>query len=314
MSGSAVASLCRDKFFSYYKLKCRIVTHSDLFILVKAQNIEVTYNTFLYSVTSRGVSRGVSKGMAPPPTAVDSYIIPNASLLPLNVSKALELLDSELRDGELTQRGYVRKRAELLKKHRHLVTFNGSLQFGGQQQQQKYGGHGGAGGEGNPHEGRRGHMELNRLVEGLMPRKLLQHPEVGGCDWGVVSWDFYSVLIGMSLYYVYFLQETLVLGWEESRRRFPWEKLHLFDTPPSPVHHEEGHKVVGHRSRRLLGDDMTDTFADSLRHVNRLYTKEYGHAVRKVPSHMPHYIQKDIMIALQDKFSNQYDATSSHPV
>ena len=59
---------------------------------------------------------------------------------------------------------------------------------------------------------------------------------------------------------------------------------------------------------------MTDTFADSLRHVNRLYTKEYGHASRKVPSHMPHYIQKDVMIALQDKFPEQYVITSSHSV
>lgn len=61
-------------------------------------------------------------------------------------------------------------------------------------------------------------------------------------------------------------------------------------------------------------EDMTDTFADSLRHVNRLYTREYGHATRKVPSHMPHYIQKEVMVALQAKFPEEFDKTSSHSV
>ena len=61
-------------------------------------------------------------------------------------------------------------------------------------------------------------------------------------------------------------------------------------------------------------EDVTDTFADSLRHVNRLYTKEYGHATRKVPAHMPHYIQREVMVALQDKFPEEFDSTSSHPV
>ena len=148
-------------------------------------------------------------------------------------------------------------------------------------------------------------MELNRVQEGLLSRKLLQYPEVS------VVW------MEVWFHNLQFVQEWMVLGWAESRRRFPWERLHLFDIPPSSVHHQgdaEGHKVVGHRSRRLLEEEMTDTFADSLRHVNRLYTKAYGHAIRKVPSHMPHYIQKDVMIELQDKFATQYDITSSHPV
>lgn len=107
----------------------------------------------------------------------------------------------------------------------------------------------------------------------------------------------------------------MVIGWEESYRRLPWEKLHLFDTPPGSQEGEgySDASVTGFRSRRLL-EEMTDTFADSLRHVNRLFTKTYGHDTRKVPSHMPHYIQKDVMIRLQDKFPQQYEITSSHPV
>lgn len=39
------------------------------------------------------------------------------------------------------------------------------------------------------------------------------------------------------------------------------------------------------KKRKLL-----DTFADSLRHVNKLFNNIYGFAARKVPSHMPHMI------------------------
>ena len=57
-----------------------------------------------------------------------------------------------------------------------------------------------------------------------------------------------------------------------------------------------------------------DTFADSLRHVNRLFTKVYGHEARKVPAHMPHFIQSDIMKSLQETFAEEFDKTSSHRV
>lgn len=42
---------------------------------------------------------------------------------------------------------------------------------------------------------------------------------------------------------------------------------------------------VRFRTRKLL-----DTFADSLRYVNKLFNQVYGLTARKVPSHMPHMI------------------------
>ncbi len=44
---------------------------------------------------------------------------------------------------------------------------------------------------------------------------------------------------------------------------------------------------VQFKKRKLL-----DTFADSLRHVNRLYNQIYGYMARKVPAHMPHFIDR----------------------
>jgi len=44
-------------------------------------------------------------------------------------------------------------------------------------------------------------------------------------------------------------------------------------------------------ARRLL----MDTFADSLRFVNRIYTAEFGSDSRKVPAHMPHFMDKTVL-------------------
>ncbi|CAF0956251.1 unnamed protein product [Brachionus calyciflorus] len=61
------------------------------------------------------------------------------------------------------------------------------------------------------------------------------------------------------------------------------------------------------RKRKLL-----DTFADSLKNVNKLYNKIYGFAARKVPAHMPHYIDKQLMTQLQNKFEHEFIRTSSN--
>eukprot|EP01114_Cavostelium_apophysatum_P003574 TRINITY_DN1353_c0_g2_i5.p1 TRINITY_DN1353_c0_g2~~TRINITY_DN1353_c0_g2_i5.p1 ORF type:complete len:1245 (+),score=388.40 TRINITY_DN1353_c0_g2_i5:191-3925(+) len=59
--------------------------------------------------------------------------------------------------------------------------------------------------------------------------------------------------------------------------------------------------------RRLL-----DHYADSLKFVNRLLNKEFGASSRKVPAHMPHYLDKRILLDLHEKWKEHWDATSSH--
>ena len=48
-----------------------------------------------------------------------------------------------------------------------------------------------------------------------------------------------------------------------------------------------------------------DTFGDSLRHVNKLFNAAFGYTARKVPAHMPHMIDKDILIELQEMYAQQ---------
>lgn len=53
---------------------------------------------------------------------------------------------------------------------------------------------------------------------------------------------------------------------------------------------------------------LRDTFADSLRYVNKLLNSQFGFTSRKVPAHMPHMIDRLIMQELQDTW-----VTSSVP-
>lgn len=71
----------------------------------------------------------VSTHTSPPPTHIPSYIVGNVSLLPGNVSQSLRQLEAELKEGELTEKGYLLQRAVLLRPFPHLLTSNGTVQF-----------------------------------------------------------------------------------------------------------------------------------------------------------------------------------------
>ena len=47
------------------------------------------------------------------------------------------------------------------------------------------------------------------------------------------------------------------------------------------------------------GRHLMDIYGDSLRFVNKLLNKAYGHEARKVPAHMPHMINREVMEELQ---------------
>lgn len=61
------------------------------------------------------------------------------------------------------------------------------------------------------------------------------------------------------------------------------------------------------RNRRLL-----DAFGDSLRFVTRLYNAYFSVQSRKVPAHMPHMIDKNIVYEMQSIWPAEFAATSSH--
>ncbi|GAB1295470.1 N-acetylglucosamine-1-phosphotransferase subunits alpha/beta [Apodemus speciosus] len=62
------------------------------------------------------------------------------------------------------------------------------------------------------------------------------------------------------------------------------------------------------------GRQLKDTFADSLRYVNKILNSKFGFTSRKVPAHMPHMIDRIVMQELQDMFPEEFDKTSFHKV
>ncbi|XP_015586820.1 N-acetylglucosamine-1-phosphotransferase subunits alpha/beta [Cephus cinctus] len=63
-----------------------------------------------------------------------------------------------------------------------------------------------------------------------------------------------------------------------------------------------------HRNRQL------DTYAESLLHVNKIYNTAYGFERRRVPAHMPHLLDKWIVMDMQKRFRLVFKKTSNHRV
>jgi UDP-N-acetylglucosamine-lysosomal-enzyme len=192
-----------------------------------------------------------------------NYTVANMSALPSNIAKELVRLQQELKDGDLTMKGFIKKQAVLLQPY----SFLSEIQIIPTDV---------------PNSNHRDSVapSVNTNGHPSRARSELWHQEQKGTRHLMGVADFPS-------------------SW------LPWERYNVF---PSEVEEQEGNYRVPHyNSRKLL-----DTFADSLRYVNVLYTKEYGHRSRKVPAHMPHMINKYIMEELQRKYATQYDLTSSH--
>ncbi|KAM9495596.1 N-acetylglucosamine-1-phosphotransferase subunits alpha/beta [Clarias gariepinus] len=93
----------------------------------------------------------------------------------------------------------------------------------------------------------------------------------------------------------------------------PWEKSRYFEDLL-----KEGERLERELQYKTdsaaTGRRLQDTFADSLRHVNKLLNGKFGFTSRKVPAHMPHMIDRLIMQELQDTFPEEFDKTSGHRV
>ena len=91
----------------------------------------------------------------------------------------------------------------------------------------------------------------------------------------------------------------------------PWEKLGVFF---QLQHALEKQSIKQSYISSVRGRRIFDTFANSLRHVSRIYNKAYGYVSRKVPAHMAHFIDKHIVAEMQARFPEDWDATSSHQI
>uniref|UniRef100_A0AAQ5YCH1 N-acetylglucosamine-1-phosphotransferase subunits alpha/beta n=1 Tax=Amphiprion ocellaris TaxID=80972 RepID=A0AAQ5YCH1_AMPOC len=93
----------------------------------------------------------------------------------------------------------------------------------------------------------------------------------------------------------------------------PWERRKYFQAlleEEERLQRELSYDTDG----AATGRKLQDTFADSLRYVNKLLNGQFGFTSRKVPAHMPHMIDRLIMQELQDTFPEEFDKTSGHRV
>lgn len=66
------------------------------------------------------------------------------------------------------------------------------------------------------------------------------------------------------------------------------------------------------RSTATTARKLLDTYGDSLVYTNSLISSAFKRAQRKAPAHMPHFIDRDFVSSLQEKFPTQWAATASH--
>ena len=98
-------------------------------------------------------------------------------------------------------------------------------------------------------------------------------------------------------------QSTSPHRWE--RQKFFWDIV----TAKQRVGRQQEYVVNRKPSRMLL-----DTFASSLLHVSRIFNRAFGYKARKVPAHMPHMVDVDVMNNMQTQFWRYFDMTSSHKI
>uniref|UniRef100_G3UG35 N-acetylglucosamine-1-phosphotransferase subunits alpha/beta n=1 Tax=Loxodonta africana TaxID=9785 RepID=G3UG35_LOXAF len=93
----------------------------------------------------------------------------------------------------------------------------------------------------------------------------------------------------------------------------PWERKKYFQ---DILDEEESLRtqLAYFTDSKHTGRQLKDTFADSLRYVNKILNSKFGFTSRKVPAHMPHMIDRIVMQELQDMFPEEFDKTSFHKV
>ena len=108
--------------------------------------------------------------------------------------------------------------------------------------------------------------------------------------------------------------ESTLKGYDKSLSSFKWEKHGVFQSAVNDLSEIENQSQTEFVGDKIIIRHLMDTYADSLRHVNHLYNKVFGLEMRKVPAHMAHFIDIDIMTRLHNQFVEQFKTTSSHKI
>ncbi|XP_061768562.1 N-acetylglucosamine-1-phosphotransferase subunits alpha/beta-like [Nerophis ophidion] len=91
----------------------------------------------------------------------------------------------------------------------------------------------------------------------------------------------------------------------------PWEKIKYFKYLPKEDERQPRMQMY-ETNGAAIARKLQNSFADSLRYVDRLYNRKFGIMSRQTIAHTPHMIDKFVMQELQDTFPKEFEKTSSH--
>lgn len=97
------------------------------------------------------------------------------------------------------------------------------------------------------------------------------------------------------------LKERMELIAKVGRHGLDVMPQHGFDSDDDDIDTVDGAK------RRLL-----DHYGESLKHVGRLLNKAFAPEARRVPAHMPHFLQRPVLERMVNLWKDEFDMTSSH--
>ncbi|XP_047245419.1 N-acetylglucosamine-1-phosphotransferase subunits alpha/beta isoform X1 [Girardinichthys multiradiatus] len=260
----------------------------------------------------------------------------NVSVLPPVVQNELKRLEEKLLIGDITMKGYNLTKAELLKpyrspseKHQDMNVQPGNVQGRAYKDLEEDGGAGGN----KMKKNQNSHEKMQREPMKNTPTPSLILPHIDNKIKNLLNPEHHL------LNPVIERPETSKLHHNISQKRseeipakaplgvgrklqhftssdrgfLPWERRKYFQAlleEEERLQREFSYRTDG----AATGRKLQDTFAESLRYVNKLLNGQFGFTSRKVPAHMPHMIDRLVMQELQDTFPEEFDKTSGHRV
>uniref|UniRef100_A0A669AXQ6 N-acetylglucosamine-1-phosphotransferase subunits alpha/beta n=1 Tax=Oreochromis niloticus TaxID=8128 RepID=A0A669AXQ6_ORENI len=244
----------------------------------------------------------IKKGQPGDPQTIIEVPSLNVSLLPAALRKELQKLEEKLLIGDITMKGYNLTKAELLKPYKNLAEKHliPDSQLGKDDALE------GEDLKGKDETGNKEEISKKDAAVKDKPRpmtsKLLNRLSPQKSAESQAEPDK-AAPVGRRLQHFI----------SSDRGFLPWERRKYFQAlleEEERLESEMAYETDGTATRRKL----QDTFADSLRYVNKLLNGQFGFTSRKVPAHMPHMIDRLIMQELQDTFPQEFDKTSGHRV
>lgn len=103
------------------------------------------------------------------------------------------------------------------------------------------------------------------------------------------------------------LRKLQELEAEPDRLDKEWNRALSVMHPLLPAEAASAASMKASTRRHLL-----DTFGDSLKYSNKLMSRRFGSTARKVPAHMVHFIDRDVISRLWELWPAEWENTSSH--